>query len=692
MPSAGSDYAMLPSSSGKSKADLIKVMDAHVVRETIRFTPEWTLMAIGHYYMRGIRNFIGIDRLSGSVRWSYNPQQDGKFMDFIYHDMVVKKDQVVGQLQQFDVSPHVKTDLVGLSMVRQKNAAQVLLDSSLDPKHLETVKYQINNMLTDYGSVGLMSHTIQDPVMGPRLELEAVAPWEILPFPGITMDPSKQRGYVRRRLVDLEFLKKRYPGKAAANEAKMDGWRVPYGSDTSSIGTSFTGDIATHGAHVVRPPMIGSRSGVVANKPGSDRYMPGQTLIMFEEWFLLGSQGNVIRYIARSGEWIAEDEDYSQRPAPCALEFRRYMDNGSFYGIGIPGLLMHINRNNEQMLFRVFEHIRSMDKFGTLVIPSGQFDAAKQFKETPYGLLVCTWEPEQWNSNLRPFKMDPHTPGRDAASIVALGQSVADNLVKVPEVLMGDAPGRVDSHAALQFAADKASNTFHNPTTSVGQLFGNAYRYGVFALSRAYVDAGSERLSRIPVTKLHHTMIGTAIDAPAPDSDGVATLRLTSELVPDYNLLQFGVRGDGIRMKLAEGQKIIEGLSRGYTTLDEAIMLNAMKGLDLPFYRPEWEQTIRSTTLNILLLFNDGIEPGQMFDNPDFGVTTCKLMLLQEVMAMPEFALASEEVKVEFQGWLDDLRNDTGAAQGSAVAAGFPPLDELAAAANMQAQAAKAQR
>jgi hypothetical protein len=649
-------------------------------------------MAIGHYYLRGVRNFVGIDRLSGSVRWSYNPQQDGKFLDFVFHDMVVKKDQVVGQLEQFDVSPLVKTDLVGLSMVRQKNAAQVLLDSSLDPAHLDQTQTLVNNMLTDYGSVGLASHTVVIPGLGPRLELEAVAPWEILPFPGITMDPSKQRGYVRRRLVDLEFLKKRYPKNAAANEDKMDGWRVPYGSDTSSIGTSFTGDLATHGAHTVRPPMVGSRAGVVANRPGADKYMPGQTLVMFEEWFLLGSQGNVIRYIARSGEWIAEDEDYMDNPAPCSISFRRYMENGSFYGIGIPGLLMHINRNNEQMLFRIFEHIRSMDKFGTLVIPAGQFDPAKQFKETPYGLLVCTWEPEQWNSNLRPFKMDPHTPGRDAASIVSLGQQVADSLVRVPEVLLGDAPGRVDSHAALQFAADKASNTFHNPTTSVARLFGNAYRYGVWALSRDYVDGGSDQDARIPITKLHHTMIGTAIEVPSPESNGVATLKLTSDLVPDFTLLTFGVRGDGIRLKLAEAQKVAEGLRTGTTTLEEAIMLNAMKGLDLPFYRPEWEQTIRSTTLNILLLFNDGVTPGQMFDNPDFGVSTAKMMLIQEVMAMTEFALASEEVKSVFQQWLEDLRGDAGAPQGSAVAAGMPPLDELAAAASMHAESQRTQQ
>lgn len=674
----GTDYHSLPllDGSAESERKLSAILRQHEDSFFLSVTHEITRMLTYNLYLGGFRNFNLINFETGDVE--IGSFEDWGSAEYVHPEVVTSKEAEVRRLEKLDCMPLVSTRSEGLHPKRERAVAQAVLDAVVDPDQLEDIKSQLFNMMVVNGGAGLYG-TIEDhPSIGVGADIQVVPPWEVFFWPQHTIDNSKGRGIGWRRFVPLSFLRQKFGDRKinaihpesgkAHNRMKIR--EIPWGEQVQAQ------------AHIRRNQMSGG-----GTPPNSTNKIPQrQEIAELSELWLYGPRQTVSRYIVRSGDAILMDIDLSNQVAYCPLQYRRYADNGSAYGIGKVGLMMHPHRQIERMCQHLYDFVSELDRFGFVALPSGSFDP-DQVQDVGHGLRILLYELESFGrtSVPQPTNIQPNSPGPFAGQVLATAVNLADRIAPTPQIESGESPGRVDSASGLMFLAEQSNNNIALPAKSVNTLFGNAYRNILQeTIQRIMVRGADETDNRftVPLVSTSLDMLGVVIkradgkgfvpDTTPPETEtsfamdaGGYRLSLRNNPVPNPSALGFGVKSVSPRHSMARKREVIEswqmgmieGAQSGGGFLELAI-INHREGLDLPLGNDVLSHTIRRVELQILVLFNDGKTPGPLFDNTHQGNRELAMRLVQEAMATPEFAVSSEEVQRRFTSWYVDLQNE----------------------------------
>lgn len=660
----GTAYSTLPT----KKDDLVDVLDRFTQQAEDRYRMRFTSFMIYMLYLSGHRDFRKVNLVTGTFEVGNISEQDGRFQ-YKHKYINAKFNDLHARMMSLDFSPLVMTEGTGLSAVREKAAAQIILDYLTNPRVLEKRKASLITNLLVYGSCGLCAQPEEHPVLGYTADYEVVPPWEIFPFPHASANLGSVNGVMRRRFVSMDYVEERF-GKEqiTANRTKLDSWQVDYGylAEHSNLGTVTDLLFQTEG---LGRPLFARKQ----EKGAHDR-KPTDTLreiVEMREIWLDGPHGTCSRYVVQLGSYIPIDKKMED-VYYCPIQFARFKENGDWYGEGLVGLLLGLHRETERMYSKLFDYVQTLDKFGWLFLPQGQFDV-NTLIETPFGFGVGFYEPDVYGTNARPIHVQPNTPGDFPGRVAAMGTQMMEAMAPTPEILEGQAPGRVDNLNAMLYLTEQAHASVSTASAALAAAKGEC--------DRSLVQQMAQKMTKemvIPITRMDISLLGAVVQDPKTMFQGGGSenlgIRFDKNPIPDPSRLIFTIKQSSPKLRAGRKQEVERAFAEQRISEIEYRLINVKENLGLPMETGQLENTRRTAVLQAVVLFNDGVTPGPILDNNFGGLPEVKVMVFDEVMAMPEFLLASEAVVKAFVSYKSDKMRLI----GQTLPGSTPPVDEAA--------------
>jgi hypothetical protein len=312
------------------------------------------------------------------------------------------------------------------------------------------------------------------------------------------------------------------------------------------------------------------------------------------------------------------------------------VDIGSFWGRSFVDLLIPLNCEMEAALARQFQNVKDWDLFGVIYEPTtaGINTRAQRGED---GFTRIKYEPDPIAPEHRPFNLRMNSTGLLPAKIVEAGMAAQKAIASQPnELMQGGAPGRVDSASGLGFLFE-TSNVPLTPTAkAISQAFSSCYRVTLDITRKLW---GNEKV--LDITHLDDSIAGVVVDQQS------GQIKLTDNSIPHPDEVIVSVASAIPRSKEQRKLELKDALTTGIITPTEYRIFARKEGLDLPVGgEVEW-QNYRRATLENIILFGDGEQPGQVTYS-DNDMHPIHLMKLDEFMSRPEFFLASPEVRTKF--------------------------------------------
>lgn len=691
--SAGYDAHGLP----KDERLLVDTLNNHVQAEIRNSTPKRSMWVVCWLYLNGIRDFTRVDFARGKVE--FQQIKIDALRHYTHQGLLAKHDEMVGKLMQLDVAPLVRPGSTGLDPKKKASAAQVILDSLYDPTRVEVVKQDIFLMLSVAGTCGASSRVVRSPKTGMfAIEWECVPPWELLPYPSIGLSRSSLRGDIRHRWVTLEHIRSISSPEERAiltrREADLNIKEIPFGDRGWS--------------HILQGPPVGATTAAQTSNriPTSKKKTEPnvERLVEVTELWLYGPLGEVNRYIRKAGDVILTDIDFDKNVtlAYPPIAIARYTDSSGYYGTGLCERILSANMNIEKMLDRLFHNVSISDAYGMLLMPSTQVDINRDIKATPWGFRFIPYDMDPMSAQYgaRPQQIMPANTGTIPGQVAQLAGQVMESLAPTPTMDSGRAPGRIDGRSGLEFLEEQSQNPLNPVRRSVNQMFATVYRSQLTqAVALAASDSGT---ASFPVRRLDESLIGLVFSASAAPSTPTSpslfgeeeeddeqagdiigtsveymrgvTMSLAKNPISDIPSLSFQIRGQSSRSDDRRVAQLLDLFSRGIISQEQLLLTNIREGLNLPIYAPEVEGALRKAVLDVLLMFGDGITPGNAVSNPDQDIPWVHLMVMDSVMATPEFAAASNEVRTNLIQRKQMFQQLTGVV----LPGGMAPPDDMA--------------
>lgn len=640
-----------------------QVIDQHVEREESRLRSRWLMWKLAYHYMQGARRFDVFDPQSGRLR-AHLLDEEGN-MEFQSQELLAMIDRVSSQLSSMDVRPMVGRAGKSLSAIRERSVAQIMADALVNREITEDAHTQFSYILTTLGCCGITGHVEDHPTVGLTADFEVVHPRELFPFPSLGQDYTKQRGLLRRRVVPLSYLEETFGRRIKANRDKLHWWESEAGVNPGVDSTFEEGE----GASGLEYHSRNSKGTGGTWKP--DDMTIG--LARVEELWLTGHRGLVRRYIIKSGRYVIYDSkrDYEDLEVYCPIGVARFMENGTFHGTGLFDLLFSLHRQMEMLLKSLFNNIRDTDRYGIVVMPSGQFNHRSALRDVGKGLRVLAWEPDVVDSGFRPFNIAPFNTGDVPGKTAAFAREMFTALSPWQDLLREK--GRVDSAAGLGFLDEKIRSLMSNSTRSVDRAWSQAHRAMLAAAARVL----TESRRALPVHSLDLDLAGAVIDL---DQDLVS---FDDNPLPMISSVNMTIRETNPKSPVVRKQEAVELYEKGLGGDPTRFMLLALKeGLDFAVYMENEKAAYESIVRAILVLFGNGMEPGELILTPDSVMPDLQLEILSGFMSSPVFQQASPEVQDEFARFKEFLISSMGMSLPAAV----PNPDDMAAL--MQPEAA----
>lgn len=611
----------------KKKRDICRMIDDHVDREVSRLSFRRITWLLVYYYLNGMRRFDVFDPVSGRLSPHYL-DEDGN-LEFQSQEMLSAIDRAAARLSSMDLRPKVLRTGTSLPMIRQRSIAQLLADALVAPDQIAEVSQKFAHTLVSLGSCGIQGHLVDHPTIGLTADLEVVHPKELFPFPSLAQDYTKQAGMVRSRLVPLETLVEKFGPRIKSNLDDMEYYDIQtgevmdegdlegdYGRSTNPFtGVNYTGD-----------------------HPETD-----MTVVRVRELWLDGPRGTCSRYIICSGEYMIEDQDLSNTQTYCPIGFCRFMDTGTFHGAGLFDLLFSINREMEKMLKSLFNNIRDIDRYGVVVMPQGSFNERSVLREVGKGLRMISYQPDPLNEKFTPFVINPHNAGDIPGKTAAFAKQLMQSINPVQDLIAEK--GRVDSATGLQFLDEQINRAMTNPTMGVSQAFGRVYRSLVANASRELMMSPKP----IPVTSLDLELAGAVIDFDRSE------VSFENNPIPNVASLTFSVRQINPRSEVARKQEAMQMLQAGLMDADGLKLFALKEGLDFAIWMDENQSAYELVVQNILTLYGNGADPGQIIITPHTSAPEFQIRVLSGFMSSPQMAKADPDVINEFKKYRESL-------------------------------------
>jgi len=460
------------------------------------------------------------------------------------------------------------------------------------------------------------------PTIGLNADLEVVHPMEMMPFPSVGTDYTKQQGYVRRRFLPMSYLKKLFGGSVDGDKArsKMDFWTV-------NAGDSLDRDEETNN-------LFGGSTLVSGGKPGSEvQKKTSVEVAELRELWTWGPGMLLNRYAVTSGELTLEDQKLDGVEVYPPIGWARFMENGTFHGLGLFDLMFPLVREAESLTRQLFSNIKSIDRYGVLVLPHGSLNKNTMLRDVGDGLRVFPWEPDPISEGFRPFAVQPFNSGEIPGKTAQFALDQIDRMSPIRDLLREK--GRVDSAVGLSFLDEQINSFISTPASGIDKSFGDCYRAIVSNGARVSLDSKRP----IPVERITQDLAGAVIDTKE------MTVSFENNPIPNISKLVFGVKQTAPNSGVARKQEALQ-MQQTFQLDLNTFMLFAMKeGLDFALWSDDYVGAFELVTRNIVSLYGNGEESGQIIVVPQMSKPELQLQVLAAFMGSPTMAVASDKVQ-----------------------------------------------
>lgn len=609
----------------KNSGALAEMLRKHVAREGSRSVIARLKWEIYELYIAGFRRFEAINWRTGT----FNPfwlADDGK-LEPQTAEILLEANRVIGMLSGMDLRPAVNRASDSLDDIRHAATARVIAAATLTEKQLIQMRSALLDNLVMLGCGGLhcVEETMPDGSAG--YDVEVVHPRELLPFPSVGYDKNKAQGKVRVRWVSLDYLVDKFGSSIKKRVSKMYAREVAIGSSMDGRMWDDTVLLRSY-----REPM----------RDGSSPEPTMEVMVRLNELWTEGVAGTVCEYALTSGDEVLDRVDYESLPRPyyCPLTVVRFLQSSSWYGAGYVDVLFSEVREFERLLKDVINNVRDLDRYPVTVLPHGQINERKQFKDDNRTLRFITVKPELTlmgggTSLTRPMTISPHNAGADLPGKTAqFFMSMMDRHKMIPDLL--EEKGRVDSAQGLKFLDNVSKETMTVPTRNIVEGVGDVYRYMTSEAVTRIVNAAD---ARVPVSGIDLGLAGAVIDFRRGEL-------VTSNMpVVDVSRLNFGVRGTELRNDAVFVQESLEYIKLGVEDPQEfrlACVKNGVRSsLDLDGDKAAYLTVVE----NILTIVGDGETPGPVaFVHPHMEKPELQLRVLNEFLGGPVVRRCSNKV------------------------------------------------
>ena len=614
----------------KDPKSLARIIDLHMDKEGQRLAYRRTMWLLAWCYINGYRRFDVFSPGQGKIAPHYL-DADGN-LEFQSQELISMIDRISGRLSSMDLRPKAFRQGSSLAGLRERASAQLIADAIFNNHQLDTIKSQFAHIFTTLGSCGISGHISNHKTIGLSADLEVVHPKELFPFPSLHTDYTKARGLIRQRMIPFDFLKDLYGKKVNAHRKDMDVWVWEQGHNMEVPDSYNESEYSNQ---------HGSKS---KGHSSAGEYETEMDVVKIRELWLDGPRGTCSRYIITSGNYVIEDQDLSDAEVYCPIGFARFIDSGTFHGMGVFDLMFGLVRELERMMKSLFNNVRDIDKYGVVLMPHGTINDRAMLRDVGKGLRYMTYSKDAlMGDDFRPIVISPHNAGDAPAKVAAYARDVMKQISPLQDLIAEK--GRVDSAAGLQFLDEQLNQAMTSPTSGIQRAFGAMFKASVSSATRHILTSNPT----LPINKLTLDLAGAVIDAEK------GTVNFTDNPLPNMAQINFGVREVNPKSELAQKEEALKLFSANLT--DQAgLKLYALKeGLDFAMWMDEERGAYETVVRNILTLFNDGGSTQQIIITPHTARPDIQLRVLSAFMSSPIMGLSEPEVQDSFKTYRESL-------------------------------------
>ncbi len=646
----------IPLSLPKKPEDIAKLLRMHTDRERLRYNYRRSIWLLAWHYLNGARRFDVFDPLTGRLTPQYMDKEGN--MEFQSQDLLSMIDRTVARIASMDLRPKVIRQGTSLRMIRERSSAQIIADSLVSEHQLSQVVSDFAHIFVTLGCCGITGHIVDVPTVGLTADLEVVHPKELFPFPALHQDHTKQSGMIRQRVVPFDMLEEKFGAISKTKKDKMEWWKVDHGDVHTDVGLDEPGSM-------LRNPFDNSAVTTGSSAGGGS----STDVARIRELWINGPRDTCVRYVVTSGDVVIVDEQYNDAAMYCPIGWARFCDTGTFYGAGLFDMLFGISREAERMMKSLFNNIRDMDRYGVMVLPQGSMNERTLLKDVGRGLRVMSYTPDPLNENFKPFVVQPYNAGDAPGKVAQFARTVMQQIAPIQDLIQEK--GRVESATGLQFLDEQITRAMTNPSISIQRAFGNMYR----SVTAKAVGELVKAPRTIPVNNVTLDLAGAVLDLDK------SVVTFDQNPLPDVPHLTFTVRQINPRSEVARKEEAMALLKSGMTDPMAVKIFSLKEGLDFALWMDEDKGAYETIVQNILLLYGNGQDPGQIVVAPHMVRPDLQLRVLSGFMTSPLLSAASAEVQEEFKKFRDAMLRF----MGQTLPQQIPTPDE-AAAMGMQPQ------
>lgn len=634
-----------------SNRELAVLLHSHVQRERWRQAVRRGRWFFGLHYLDGYRSFQMRDRF-GTIIDTF--EFEGKEADrnkgrrrrpFKTGTLVKQVNDAIGAVASLDLRPKIERQDKSLRGLREAAMARVVANATISEQSIEDTKSLYAMYLATFGCCGLQVATVEDDRVGLMQDVEIVHPMECFPWPSVSSNLADVRGIVRHRFIPLADVKARWRG-VPSDLGKMEyytremGYLSPNDTDLDAEQRGREG----HGTGASR--MIQSGRGNVS----AEEYDTSEVLIGVTELYVTGINGMLDYYAATSGETTFIRQNFTSVATYCPLIWSRFLETGGFYGVGMVDLLWSQIREFEEMVDRFSKNVRDQDRYGMVILPHGVLHERMMFQNTGAEYKVAMVSPEPALDGGRPFQPQQLMPVNSREMAAAASSMLMQNIqADSPGTDLLARKGRAESAAALGLLQQEGNKTMQVPLQATRNAWAAMWRAGLDATMKLLVMEPRE----LPVHRFTLDLVGASIDF----QEGV--VRFEDNLLPDLSRLIITTEDASPTNDLVKKQEAIE-LFRIYGDPERFMRYAAKSGLEWAMDLDEYLTAIEAVHTNILMLYQDGEQPGQIILNPHTVLPDKQLTELLNFMAGPAMKVASSLVQSMFHRYAEYLKIQMG--------------------------------
>ncbi len=630
--------------------ELVKALDQEIKRAEIERNLQKAGWKIVDSYLAGARHFNIVDPLAGTMEIAFD-NWDGS-LQLRYEQLLQDFAIEVGRLMKMAVDPVGSRSGESLDALRKGAIGHAFLAAQVAPLNLESVKSEFIKTVVKYGTAGLEHWETDDPSFPDAVSV--IHPRELMGLPAWSDGMSSRRALCRKRSVPLEWardrlktLKKTLPSNVAELRATPVQWGSGIPGESSNLPYGTQGDMPTSAPFQTDSKYNqGAKSLSDTGKPNEQ----GRLYVPWEEVYVEGDQpGTVCRMILKIGDYIALDNYYEEKGTRTMspITVARYTDTGRFYGRGYIGPQIPFHDAIEKMLASFFQNVIDLDVYGTTLLPDTWSVDTETFKKGKRPRFQ-TYSPDISAPNHQQIQISPQTTGTLPAKAAEIGTGITRALSGHGPMFQGQAIGRMDSTSGYGFMYDVANLNLAMCSHSIADAFVGLYGRLIQVAKRRY-----DRDDQVQLPIIDEAMAGVVVGQNGQ-------LELTNNPIPDPWEFKIDVKDRTPRDMLSRKQELKEILQFQLITPTQFWLTAYDEKLDIPGSPKDLIESYRKAVWQVVMLFQDGKEPGVITASEVAMNPEVQLMVVQRFMNKIEFSLADQKVREAFEQWKTVLEQSMG--------------------------------